>query len=57
MSAFESLAHYFVKPVVIWLLVIFVAQAFFLPMISSWAGGLLSLFLAQSIDEIKGLFW
>jgi hypothetical protein len=57
MNAFESLTHYFVKPIAIWLLVIFVAQAFFFPMITTWAGDLLSMFWTQAVDEVKGLFW
>jgi hypothetical protein len=57
MNAFESLTHYFVKPIAIWLLVIFVAQAFFYPMITTWAGDLLSMFWTQAVDQIKSLFW
>ena len=57
MSALEGLLHYFVKPVAIWLLVIFVAQAFMWPMVTTWAGDLLSMFWTQALDEIKGLFW
>lgn len=57
MSALEGLLHYFVKPIAIWLLVIFVAQAFMLPMVATWAGDLLSMFWSQALDEIKGLFW
>jgi hypothetical protein len=57
MNALESLTHYFVKPLAIWLLVIFVAQTFFYPMITTWAGDLLSMFWTQAIDEVKSLFW
>jgi hypothetical protein len=57
MNALESLTHYFVKPIAIWLLVIFVAQTFFYPMITTWAGDLLSMFWTQVIDDVKGLFW
>lgn len=57
MSMFESLAHYFLKPVALWLLVIFVAQAFFWPMMTTWAGDLLSMFLDQAIDQLKWLIW
>lgn len=57
MSMFESLAHYFLKPVALWLLVIFVAQAFFWPMMTTWAGDLLTMLWDQALDQIKGLIW
>ena len=57
MSMFESLAHYFLKPVALWLLVIFVAQAFFWPMMMTWAGDMLTMFWDQALDQIKGLIW
>lgn len=57
MSMFESLANYFIKPVALWLLVIFVAQAFFLPMITTWAGDLLVMFWDQAVDQVNGLIW
>ena len=55
MSMFESLAHYFLKPVALWLLVIFVAQAFFWPMMTTWAGDMLAMIWDQALDQIKGL--
>lgn len=57
MSMFESLTHYFIKPVALWLLVIFVAQAFFWPMMTTWAGDLLTMFWEQALDQVKGLIW
>lgn len=54
---FESLTNYFVKPVALWLLAIFVAQAFFWPMVTTWSGDLLVTFWQQVLDQIKGLFW
>ena len=57
MNMFESLTHYFIKPVALWLLAIFVAHAFFWPMVSTWAGDLLTTFWSQVLDQIKGLFW
>lgn len=57
MSAIESLGHYFIKPVLIWILVFFIAQAFMWPMATTWAGDLLATFWAQAIDELKGLIW
>lgn len=57
MSAIESLGHYFIKPVLIWILVFFIAQAFMWPMVTTWAGDLLATFWAQAIDELKGLIW
>ena len=57
MGMFESLAHYFIKPVLLWLLAIFVIQAFFFPMATTWAGDMLAMFWTQAIDEFKDLFW
>ena len=57
MGMFESLAHYFIKPVALWLLAIFVIQAFFFPMATTWAGDMLAMFWAQAVDEVKDLFW
>ena len=57
MGMFESLVHYFVKPVLLWLLAIFVIQAFFWPMATTWAGDMLAMFWTQAVDEAKDLFW
>lgn len=57
MSMFESLTHYFLKPIAIWLFVIFVAQAFFWPMMTTWAGDMLTMLLDQALDQIKGFIW
>lgn len=57
MGMFESLAHYFIKPVAAWLLILFVAEAFMFPLVTTWAGDLLSTFLAQAVDQAKSLFW
>ena len=57
MGMFESLAHYFIKPVLLWLLAIFVIQAFFFPMATTWAGDMLAMFWTQAVDEAKDLFW
>ena len=57
MGMFESLAHYFIKPVALWLLAIFVIQAFFWPMATTWAGDMLAMFWTQAVDEVKDLFW
>ena len=57
MGMFESLAHYFIKPVALWILAIFVIQAFFFPMATTWAGDMLSMFWTQAVDEAKDLFW
>lgn len=55
MGMFDSLAHYFVKPVLLWLLAIFILQAFFLPMATTWAGEMISMFWQQALDEIKDM--
>ena len=57
MGMFESLAHYFIKPVALWILAIFVIQAFFFPMATTWAGDMLAMFWTQAVDEVKDLFW
>ena len=57
MGMFESLAHYFIKPVALWLLAIFVIQAFFWPMATTWAGDMLAMFWQMAADEVKDLFW
>ena len=57
MGMFESLVHYFVRPVALWLLAIFVVQAFFWPMATTWAGDMLAMFWTQAVDEVKDLFW
>ena len=57
MGMFESLVHYFIKPVLLWLLAIFVVQAFFWPMATTWAGDMLAMFWTQAVDEVKDLFW
>ena len=57
MGMLESLAHYFIKPVALWILAIFVIQAFFWPMATTWAGDMLAMFWTQAIDEFKDLFW
>ena len=57
MGMFESLAHYFIKPVAAWLLILFVAEAFMWPMVTTWAGDLLATFWSQAVDQVKGLFW
>lgn len=57
MGMFESLANYFIKPVLLWLLAIFVIQAFFWPMATTWAGDMLAMFWTQAVDEVKDLFW
>ena len=57
MGMFESLAHYFIKPVLLWILAIFVVQAFFWPMATTWAGDMLAMFWTQAVDEVKDLFW
>ena len=57
MGMFESLAHYFIKPVLLWLLAIFIVQAFFFPMATTWAGDMLAMFWTQAVDEAKDLFW
>lgn len=57
MGMFESLVHYFVRPVLLWILAIFVIQAFFWPMATTWAGDMLAMFWTQAIDEVKDLFW
>ena len=57
MGMFESLAHYFIKPVALWILAIFVIQAFFFPMATTWAGDMLAMFWTQAVDEAKDLFW
>ena len=57
MGMFESLVHYFVRPVLLWLLAIFVIQAFFFPMATTWAGDMLAMFWTQAVDEVKDLFW
>ena len=53
MGMFESIAHYFIKPVLLWLLAFFVLQAFFFPMATTWAGEMISMFWTQAMDEIK----
>lgn len=55
MGMFESLAHYFIKPVLLWMLAIFILQAFFFPMATTWAGEMISMFWAQAMDEIKDM--
>lgn len=57
MGMFESLANYFIKPVLLWLLAIFIVQAFFWPMATTWAGDMLAMFWTQAVDEVKDLFW
>ena len=57
MGMFESLAHYFIKPVLLWMLAIFIVQAFFFPMATTWAGDMLAMFWTQAVDEVKDLFW
>ena len=57
MGMFESLAHYFIKPVLLWILAIFVIQAFFWPMATTWAGDMLAMFWQMAVDEAKDLFW
>ena len=57
MGMFESLAHYFIKPVALWILAIFVIQAFFWPMATTWAGDMLAMFWQMAVDEAKDLFW
>ena len=57
MGMFESLAHYFVRPVALWILAIFVVQAFFFPMATTWAGDMLAMFWQMAVDEAKDLFW
>ena len=57
MGMFESLAHYFIKPVLLWMLAIFIVQAFFWPMATTWAGDMLAMFWTQAVDEVKDLFW
>ena len=57
MGMFESLVHYFVRPVALWILAIFVVQAFFWPMATTWAGDMLAMFWTQAVDEVKDLFW
>ena len=57
MGMFESLANYFIKPVLLWLLAIFVIQAFFWPMATTWAGDMLAMFWQMAVDEAKDLFW
>ena len=57
MGMFESLANYFIKPVLLWLLAIFIVQAFFFPMATTWAGDMLAMFWTQAVDEVKDLFW
>ena len=57
MGMLESLVHYFIKPVALWLLAIFVIQAFFFPMATTWAGDMLAMFWTQAVDEAKDLFW
>ena len=57
MGMFESLVHYFVRPVALWILAIFVVQAFFFPMATTWAGDMLAMFWQMAVDEAKDLFW
>ncbi len=57
MGMFESLAHYFIKPVALWLLAIFIVQAFFFPMATTWAGDMLAMFWQMAVDEVKDLLW
>ena len=57
MGMFESLVHYFIKPVALWILAIFVIQAFFWPMATTWAGDMLAMFWQMAVDEAKDLFW
>ena len=57
MGMFESLVHYFVRPVLLWILAIFVIQAFFWPMATTWAGDMLAMFWQMAVDEAKDLFW
>ena len=57
MGMFESLAHYFIKPVLLWMLAIFVIQAFFFPMATTWAGDMLVMFWQMAVDEVKDLLW
>ena len=57
MGMLESLAHYFIKPVALWILAIFVVQAFFWPMATTWAGDMLAMFWQMAVDEVKDLFW
>ncbi len=57
MGMFESVAHYFIKPVALWLLAIFIVQSFFFPMATTWSGDMLAMFWTQAVDEVKDLFW
>jgi hypothetical protein len=55
MGMVESMGRYFIKPVLLWLLVIFVLQAFFLPMATTWAGEIISMFWQQAVDEFRDM--
>jgi len=52
----QHIAFYFAVPVIRWLLAIFLVLNFLFPLIVTWSGDMIGMFMQQTSDELRGAF-